>query len=128
MQRPNAGRFWSHRPGQTGNGHQTDGVAVGPGNRRPGPPLRGSPNDSGEQPSAQELQDLVAVQRVLSLEQREMIAGALEIHERRLREILIPRRSVVTLASGMSREEARKCLWRLGIRVRPWFAPATWMR
>lgn len=70
----------------------------------------GSPNDSGEQLSAQELQDLVAVQRVLSLEQREMIAGALEIHERRLREILIPRRSVVTLASGMSREEARKVL------------------
>lgn len=50
------------------------------------------------------------MQRVLSLEQREMIAGALEIHERRLREILIPRRSVVTLASGMSREEARKVL------------------
>lgn len=70
----------------------------------------GSPGDSGEQLSAQELQDLVAVQRVLSLEQREMIAGALEIHERKLREILIPRRSVVTLASGMSREEARKML------------------
>jgi putative hemolysin len=70
----------------------------------------GSSEDSGEQLSTRELQELVAVQRVLSPEQREMIAGALEIHERRLREILVPRRSVVTLASGVSIEEARKLL------------------
>lgn len=70
----------------------------------------GSSDDSGDQLSTRELQELVAVQRVLSPEQREMIAGALEIHERRLREILIPRRSVVTLASGVSMEEARKLL------------------
>lgn len=70
----------------------------------------GSSEDSGEQLSTRELRELVAVQRVLSPEQREMIAGALEIHERRLREILVPRRSVVTLASGVSIEEARKLM------------------
>ena len=61
---------------------------------------------SGEQLSAQELGELVAIQRVLSPEQREMIAGALEIHERILREILIPRRAVVTVRSGMTMGEA----------------------
>ena len=72
--------------------------------------LGGSSEGAGEQLSTQELQELVAVQRVLSPEQRQMIAGALEIHERILREILIPRRSVVTLPSGMSVAEARKVL------------------
>lgn len=72
--------------------------------------LGGNPDDSGGQLSAQELQELVAVQRVLTPEQREMIAGALEIHERRLREILVPRRSVVTLPAGMSIGEARAAL------------------
>lgn len=70
----------------------------------------GSSESSGEQLSAQELQDLVAVQRGLTLEQREMISGALEIHERILREILIPRRSVVTLPSTMSVAQARNAL------------------
>lgn len=72
--------------------------------------LGGSSEGAGEQLSTRELQELVAVQRVLSPEQRQMIAGALEIHERILREILIPRRSVVTLPSGMSVAEARKVL------------------
>jgi putative hemolysin len=72
--------------------------------------LGGKSESSGEQLSAEELQDLVAVQRVLSPEQREMIAGALEIHDRILREILIPRRSVVTLLSSVSLEEARQVL------------------
>lgn len=72
--------------------------------------LGGKSESSGEQLSAEELQELVAVQRVLSPEQRQMIAGALEIHERILREILIPRRAVVTLPSGMSLKEAREVL------------------
>lgn len=72
--------------------------------------LGGKSESTGEQLSAQELQELVAVQRVLSPEQRQMIVGALEIHERILREILIPRRSVVTLPSGMSLKEARAVL------------------
>lgn len=72
--------------------------------------LGGGSDGTGEQLSTQELQELVAVQRVLSPEQRQMIAGALEIHERILREILIPRRSVVTLPSGMPLAEARTVL------------------
>lgn len=70
----------------------------------------GNPEASGEQLSAQELQELVAVQRVLSPEQREMISGALEIHDRLLREILVPRRAVVTLPCDMSLAEARAVL------------------
>lgn len=72
--------------------------------------LGGGSDGTGEQLSTRELQELVAVQRVLSPEQRQMIAGALEIHERILREILIPRRSVVTLPSGMPLAEARTAL------------------
>jgi putative hemolysin len=72
--------------------------------------LGGGSDGTGEQLSTRELQELVAVQRVLSPEQRQMIAGALEIHERILREILIPRRSVVTLPSGMPLAEARTVL------------------
>lgn len=72
--------------------------------------LGGKSESTGEQLSAEELRELVAVQRVLTSEQREMIAGALEIHERILREILIPRRSVVTLPAGMSLEDARTVL------------------
>lgn len=70
----------------------------------------GRPDETGEQLSAQELADLVAVQRVLTPEQREMIAGALEIHERILREILVPRRAVVTIPATMSIDEARTLL------------------
>lgn len=72
--------------------------------------LGGNSETSGEQLSAKELQDLVAVQRVLTPEQRDMISGALEIHDRSLREILIPRRTVVTLPSGMSPAQARETL------------------
>ena len=76
--------------------------------------LGGGSEGTGEQLSTRELQELVAVQRVLSPEQRQMIAGALEIHERILREILIPRRSVVTLPSDMPLSEVRKVLMASG--------------
>lgn len=72
--------------------------------------LGGNSETSREQLSAEELQDLVAVQRVLTPEQREMISGALEIHDRSLREILVPRRDVVTLPSGISPVQAREAL------------------
>ena len=72
--------------------------------------LGGKPETSGEQLSAEELRELVAVQRVLTPEQREMISGALEIHERLLREILVPRRAVVTLPSSMPLDQAREAL------------------
>ena len=70
----------------------------------------GNPEASAGQLSAAELQELVATQRSLSSEQRQMISGALEIHERVLREILIPRRAVITLAHDLPMAEAQSRL------------------
>ena len=63
--------------------------------------LGGNPDAAAEQLSPAELRELVAAHRGLTPEQREVISGALEIHERVLREILVPRRAVVTLPSTM---------------------------
>lgn len=61
----------------------------------------GNPKAAAEQLSAEELRELVSAHRGLSAEQRDMISGALEIQDRVLREILIPRRKVVMLASDL---------------------------
>ena len=63
--------------------------------------LGGNPDAAAEQLSPAELQELVAAHRGLTPEQREVISGALEIHERVLREILVSRRQVVMLPSTM---------------------------
>ncbi|MCC3762336.1 hemolysin family protein [Glycomyces sp. TRM65418] len=60
-----------------------------------------------EQMSPSELRELVSGQRALNAEQREIIVGTLEIHARRLREVLVPRRAVFTLPSDMEVAEAR---------------------
>ncbi|WP_309112540.1 hemolysin family protein [Saccharothrix sp.] len=67
----------------------------------------GRPEAESEQMSPEELRELVAAQRGLNAEQRTIISGALEIHERRLREVLVPRRSVVTLAAELDVASAR---------------------
>ncbi|XVV00891.1 hemolysin family protein [Actinosynnema sp. CA-248983] len=59
----------------------------------------GKPEAEPGQLSPEELRELVSAQRGLNTEQRMIIHGALEIHERRLREVLVPRRAVVTLAA-----------------------------
>ncbi|XVV06570.1 hemolysin family protein [Actinosynnema sp. CA-248983] len=59
------------------------------------------------QMSPEELRELVEAQRGLNVEQRMIITGALEIHERRLREVLVPRRAVVTLAAETDVPSAR---------------------
>jgi putative hemolysin len=69
--------------------------------------LGGNPDAATEQLTAEELRELVLANRVLSSEQREMISGALEIHDRVLREILIPRRTVVMLSSDLSLPQAQ---------------------
>jgi len=68
--------------------------------------LGGNPDAATEQLTHAELQELVAAHRGLTPEQREVIAGALEINERVLREILVPRRAVVMLPSTMPVREA----------------------
>lgn len=70
----------------------------------------GRPEADPEQMSPEELRELVAGQRALKPEQREIIAGALEIHARRLREVLVPRRLVFALDAGMDAAAARAAL------------------
>lgn len=70
----------------------------------------GGNETDGEQMSPSELRELVAGQRALNPEQREIIVGALEIHARRLREVLVPRRAVFLLPSDMDISEARAAL------------------
>lgn len=67
----------------------------------------GNPDAATEQLSPEELRELVAAHRGLTPQQREMISGALDINERVLREILVPRRAVVVLPSDMSVAAAR---------------------
>lgn len=67
----------------------------------------GNPHAESEQLSPEELRELVSSQRGLNPEQRMIISGALEIHERRLREVLIPRRAVFTLATDLDVPPAR---------------------
>ncbi|MDX3660487.1 hemolysin family protein [Streptomyces sp. ID05-26A] len=76
--------------------------------------LGGDPNADDEQMSAEELRDLVEVQQHLNQEQRTIMTGALEIHERRLREVLVPRRQVTILESGLDIPTAREILARSG--------------
>jgi putative hemolysin len=70
----------------------------------------GNPNAESEQLSPDELRELVKSQRGINAEQREIIFGALEIHARRLREVLVPRRSVFILADDLDVAGARTAL------------------
>ncbi|WP_410657033.1 hemolysin family protein [Amycolatopsis sp. lyj-112] len=70
----------------------------------------GRPESDPDQMSPEELRELVSAQRGLNAEQRMIINGALEIHERRLREVLVPRRAVLTLSSEQDLTSARKQL------------------
>ncbi|TNC21573.1 hemolysin family protein [Amycolatopsis alkalitolerans] len=70
----------------------------------------GLPGPRREQPSSDELREVVVGHRGLHPEQRAIIAGALDIQQRRLRDILVPRRAVVTLTAGTPIPEARAAL------------------
>lgn len=72
--------------------------------------LGGDPQVTRKQLTPEELRDLVAGHRALTSEQRNIIMGALEIHERRLREVLVPRRAVFSLPSDMPAHEAGSAL------------------
>ncbi len=68
------------------------------------------PHAQREEVTTEEIRDLVAAQQEFSAEQRTIISGAFEIADRILREILVPRRDVLTLAAGMSAYEALRLL------------------
>lgn len=70
----------------------------------------GDPKIGQQPPTPEELRDLVAGHRGLTVEQRMIITGALEIDERALREVLVPRRAVVMLSADTPTEEARAVL------------------
>jgi putative hemolysin len=63
-----------------------------------------------EELSPQELRDLVTSHESLNAEQREIISGALELHERMLREVLVPRGSVFSLQADVTVGEALNAL------------------
>ncbi|MFI5931046.1 hemolysin family protein [Actinoplanes sp. NPDC051494] len=66
----------------------------------------GDPRAKREEVSTEEIRDMVAAQRDFSAEQRTIISGAFEIADRILREILVPRRDVLTLATGLPAPKA----------------------
>lgn len=72
--------------------------------------LGGNPGAGREQLSPEELRELVVGHPGLTAEQRTIITGALEIRERVLREVLVPRRSVITLPDDMDVAQARAVL------------------
>src|SRR3954447_22953324 len=84
----------------------------------------GDPNAQREEVTTEEIRDLVAAQQEFSAEQRTIISGAFEIADRILREILVPRRDVLTLATGMSAHEALRQLIAGGHSRAPVVGPA----
>ncbi|MBK6873939.1 MAG: HlyC/CorC family transporter [Kineosporiaceae bacterium] len=68
------------------------------------------PRAPREEVSVEEIRDLIAARREFSDEQRTIISGAFEITERTLREILIPRGEVVSIAGAAQVEQALQLL------------------
>lgn len=61
----------------------------------------GDPAVRRDEVTAEEIRDLLAVQHGFTSEQRKMISAAFEITERRLRDILVPRRDVFAIEAAL---------------------------
>lgn len=70
----------------------------------------GDPHARRQEVTTEELRDMVASQRSISIDQRMIISGAFEVADRVLREILVPRRDVVTLPADLPAGEALRQL------------------
>ena len=70
----------------------------------------GDPNTQRETVTEEEVRDLVATQASFSPQHRRILVGALELTERRLRDVLVPRRDVVALAADTPVPEAVRTL------------------
>ena len=70
----------------------------------------GDPKAQREEVTTEEIRDMVAAQQDFSVEQRTIISGAFEIADRILREILVPRRDVLSLPTGTKAHEALRML------------------
>lgn len=69
--------------------------------------LGGDPSASREELTVEELRHLITGHPGLSAEQRTIITGALEIHGRRLREVIVPRPAVRRLEASLPVTQAR---------------------
>ncbi|MEU5671885.1 CNNM domain-containing protein, partial [Micromonospora sp. NPDC047753] len=65
----------------------------------------GDPRANREEMTEEELREMLASQRGLSAQQREILTGAFDIAGRTLREILVARREVTTLPAGLAADE-----------------------
>lgn len=72
--------------------------------------LGSDPSKQRDEITPAELRDLVAVHRGFTAEQRLIISGAVEITERKLRQVLVPRRSVFTIDAQTPVAQARMLL------------------
>ncbi|TPG15901.1 hemolysin family protein [Pedococcus bigeumensis] len=72
--------------------------------------LGGRSETTPEDISAEELRDLVTSNPGLDAEQRDIISGALDLHERLVRHVLVPRGSVFSLPSDLPVAQARAAM------------------
>ena len=87
----------------------------------------GDPKAQREEVTTEEIRDMVAAQQDFSAEQRTIISGAFEIADRILREILVPRRDVLTPADRHAgRRGAARCSSPPGTPGRRWSARPAW--
>ncbi len=72
------------------------------------------PRAGRDEVSVEEIRDMITARREFSTEQRTIIAGAFEIAERTLREILIPRRDVVFIPASTPASQALQVMLEAG--------------
>jgi putative hemolysin len=72
--------------------------------------FRGDPDVDRQAVTSEEIRDLIAAQVSYTAEQRRIIDGALEVAERTLRQVLVPRSRVIALAADLPVEEALRRL------------------
>ncbi|RZU49556.1 putative hemolysin [Krasilnikovia cinnamomea] len=82
------------------------------------------PKAQREEVTTEEIRDMVAARQEFSAEQRTIISGAFEIADRILREILVPRRDVLTLPTGIEAHQALRMLMDGGHSRAPVVGPA----
>jgi len=70
----------------------------------------GDPNTQRETVTEEEVRDLVATQASFSPQHRTILLGALELTDRVLRDVVVPRRQVVALAADMPVQDAMRTL------------------
>ncbi len=68
--------------------------------------MGGDPGKERQEVTEEEIRDLIATQRLYTPDQRRIIAGALEVADRRLRQVLIPRAAVVAAGGCVRRAGA----------------------